>query len=60
MFGLEGLMLFTAIITMRARRNQLGLSKRFMLAIRNSAFVFLVGGLFVAPEIYNPLIKSDF
>ena len=60
LFGLEGLMLFTAIITMRARRNQLGLTKRFMLAIRNSAFVFLVGGLFVAPEIYNPLIKSDF
>ena len=60
LFGLEGLMLFTAIITMRARRNQLGLPKRFMLSIRNSAFVFLVGGLFVAPEIYNPLIKSDF
>ena len=60
LFSLEALVLLTALFTMRARRNKLGFTKRFMLSIRNSAFVFLMGGLFIAPEIYNPLIKSDF
>jgi hypothetical protein len=60
MFGLEALVLLTAISTMRVRGNKLGFGNRFMLSIRNSSAVFLLGGLFIAPEIYNPLIKSDF
>ena len=60
LFGLEGLVLFTAISTLRIRSNKLGFTRRFMFAIRNSTVVFLLGGLLVAPEIYNPLIKSDF
>jgi hypothetical protein len=51
--------LLTAIATLRVRGN-LGGFNRFMLAIRNSSVFFLLGGLVVAPEIYNPLIKSDF
>lgn len=60
LFGLEGLVLLTAISTLRVRSNKLGFANRFMLSIRNSSAVFLLGGLFIAPEIYNPLIKSDF
>ena len=60
LFTLEALILLTAISTLRVRSNQINIGKRFMLAIRNSSVVFLMGGLFVAPEIYNPLIKSDF
>lgn len=60
LFGLEGLTLLTAIVTLRVRPNQLGLMNRFMLAIRNSSATFFLGGLLIAPEIYNPLIRSDF
>jgi len=60
LFGLEALILLTAISTMRVRSNKLGFGNRFMLSIRNSTVVFLLGGLLIAPEIYNPLIKSDF
>jgi len=31
-----------------------------LFAFRNSAIFFALGGLFVAPEIYNSLVKSDF
>lgn len=59
LFGLEFFTLFTAIYTLRARRS-VGVFKRLMLSIRNSSIAFFLGGLVVAPEIYNPLIKGDF
>jgi hypothetical protein len=60
MFGLEALTLLTAIVTLQRGKVQLGFANRLLLSIRNSAVTFLIGGLLVAPEIYNPLIKSDF
>jgi hypothetical protein len=41
-------------------KRDLGLGRRFLFSVRNSAVAFLLGGLLIVPEIYNPLIKSDF
>ena len=48
-----------AVSSLRVKKD-LGLGQRFLFSIRNSATAFLFGGLFIVPEIYNPLIKSDF
>jgi hypothetical protein len=57
--SLEAITLLFAISSLKTRHN-VGLSQRFLFSLRNSAVVFALGGLFIVPEIYNPLIKSDF
>jgi len=45
---LEAISLIFAIRSLRARNN-LGLTQRVLFAVRNSIFVFALGGLFIAP-----------
>ena len=56
---LEGLTLLVAISSLKFGRSA-GSVRLVLSATRNSALTFLLGGLVLAPEIYNPIIKSDF
>lgn len=47
----------TAIVTFK-RMPDYGLTQKTLRAFRNSGVMYLVGGLFVTPEIYNPIMKE--
>jgi len=42
------------------RYNDYPFATRALKGIKGSVLMYLLGGLIIAPEIYNPLIKSDF
>lgn len=48
----------TAILTFRSVQS-VNLVSRSLRAFRNSGVVYFAGGLMIAPEIYNPLMKDE-
>ena len=50
--------LVAALITFRTSHRGELLSKSLM-GIRNAGMSYMFGGLVVAPEIYNPLLKEN-
>lgn len=59
---LLGLNLLTMVyaIGIFKRYNDYPFATRALKGIKGSVLMYLLGGLIIAPEIYNPLIKSDF
>jgi hypothetical protein len=53
---LNALALGGALFTMR-RLNAGNILGKTFLAVRNATIAYVVGGLLVAPEIYNPLMS---
>jgi len=50
--------LLVAILTF-GRRADVGAVNRLLYSTRNSALTYMLGGLLIAPEIYNPFLRSD-
>lgn len=58
LFGLEGVTLLVALYTFNRKKADFGAVNRLLYSTRNAAVSYLLGGLLIAPEIYNPLIKE--
>jgi hypothetical protein len=54
----SGLAVLTALFTFRRVHTVELLAEGFRV-FRNVTFVYLTGGIFIAPEIYNPIMKNS-
>ncbi len=55
--ALNGLALFTSMLTLYKTKG-LQVFPRILSATRNTTLIYFMGGLMIAPEIYNPLMKQ--